>query len=170
MTPVFHKVRDVKLCFDMDNEWIFLPMGPEDDINILSTPLLLNCRSLYLVLDRLSSTHRLGLLSPTQVVDWLFPAEEREGRYMVLCVNEGAEAILTDFISKKVELKNERDCEVVVGLCPEDWNRVSRDPTDLVSKRAKSMIERPDDVVVEFFRASGSASRLFKYRRRITDK
>ncbi|KAI1694620.1 hypothetical protein DdX_20019 [Ditylenchus destructor] len=144
-------------------------MGPEDDINILSTPLLLNCRSLYLVLDRLSSTHRLGLLSPTQVVDWLFPAEEREGRYMVLCVNEGAEAILTDFISKKVELKNERDCELVVH-CPEDWDWVSSDPTNLVSKRAKSMIERPDDVVVEFFRASGSASRLFKYRRRITDK
>ncbi|KAI1698047.1 hypothetical protein Ddc_19346 [Ditylenchus destructor] len=165
VTPVFHKVGGIRL-FWIDTDYISIPMGPEDNINILSTSLLLNCRNLCLHEYR-RSTDRLGLVSPIQVVDWLLPDEDgdKEGRYLVLSVNRGAEAILTDLISKKVKSKNERDCEVVIQHA-NDW--ISDYPLHVISKRAKSMIERPDDVVVEFF--DGSASRIFKYRRRITDK
>ncbi|KAI1696341.1 hypothetical protein Ddc_20511 [Ditylenchus destructor] len=67
VTPVFHKVRDIRL-FWCDGPYKILPMGPMDDINILSTPLLLNCRSLLLYLKR-EYFHRLGLISPDQKVE-----------------------------------------------------------------------------------------------------
>ncbi|KAI1699953.1 hypothetical protein Ddc_18337 [Ditylenchus destructor] len=132
VTPIFHKIRDINLFWCDAN--ITLPMGPEDDINILSTPLLFNCRSLLLILNN-NHRDRFVLVSPNQVVDWLFPDEEREGRYLLLWVNQDAEAILTDLISKKIVSKNERRCEVIVE---------NRDPVD-------------------YYEAMGSISQVFGY-------
>ncbi|KAI1699954.1 hypothetical protein Ddc_18338 [Ditylenchus destructor] len=163
MTPVFHKVRDIRLVWSHCYEFHYygnIAVPVEDDINILSTPLLLNCRSLLLDATRML-TDRLALVSPNQVVDWLFPDKEgdKEGRYLVLFVNRDPEDILKDLISKKVESMNERRCEVIVE---------NRDPMDLISERAKSMLERPGDVVVEF--PKGDPGRIYKYPRGIFDK
>ncbi|KAI1696342.1 hypothetical protein Ddc_20512 [Ditylenchus destructor] len=69
---------------------------------------------------------------------------------------------------RKVESKNERRCEVVVENCDPNYCKVEALKVDLISERAKSMIERPGDVVVEF--PKGDPGRIYKYPRRIFDK